>query len=139
MPSPENRRRRLRTIVGIAGSVYLFWWFTVELLLPGSWNPLPGRLMVVAADAVLFAASYRSSWVQRRLSPLFTAWCCLLVAHYTYLLVGNHGDPTWWVGCFVTFAATSICLHSSREVAAFSVFALGCVVYAAIIEKQVLH
>ncbi len=131
--------RRLRIIVGIAGAVYLLWWFTVQITLPGAFNPLPGRLLVVGADAALFLASLWSRPVARRLSALFTAWVCLLVAHYTYLLVGNHGDSAWWVGAFVTFAATSVCLQSPREVALFSVFSLACVIYAAAVEGQLAH
>jgi signal transduction histidine kinase len=128
--------RRLRTILGIAGAVYLFWWFTVEVSLPGSFNPLPGRLLVVGVGAALLVASFWSAAVSRHLSGLFTAWVCLLVAHYTYLLVGNHGDSAWWVGAFVTFAATALCLQSPREVALFSVFSMTCVVYAAAVEGQ---
>jgi PAS domain S-box-containing protein len=131
--------RRLRIIVGIAGAVYLLWWFTVELTLPGAFNPLGGRLLVVGVDVALFAASFWSSAVARRLSGLFTAWVCLLLAHYTYLLIGNHGDSAWWVGAFVTFAAISMCLQSPREVALFSAFALACVIYAAVLERQLAH
>ncbi len=130
---------RLRIIVGIAGGVYLFWWFAVELLLPGSFNPLPGRLAVVGLSGVLVGASYVSGWVESRLSALFTAWVCLLVGHYVYLLIGNHGESTWWVGAFVAFAASSMCLQSPREVAVFSLFALGCVVRAAVEEGQLRH
>jgi PAS domain S-box-containing protein len=61
---------------------------------------------------------------------------CALVAHYCYLIWGNHGESTWWVGAFVTFAATSMCVPSPREVALFSVFSLGCVVAVAAVEKQ---
>jgi PAS domain S-box-containing protein len=135
----EPGTRRLRTIVGIAGGVYLFWWFTVELLLPGSFNPLPGRLIVVFLDWLLLGASFKSRWVADHLSPLFTAWVCLLVAHYSYLLMGNRGDSTWWVGAFVTFAASSMCLQSPREVAVFSLFALGCVMGVAADEGQLRH
>src|SRR4029077_1829704 len=110
---------RLRTSVAIAGGVYLLWWFTVELLLPGSYNPFLGRFVVVVVDGVLLAASYRSLWVEAHLSALFTAWVCLLVGHYCYLVIGNNGDSAWWVGAFVTFAATSMCLQSPREVALF--------------------
>jgi PAS domain S-box-containing protein len=53
-----------------------------------------------------------------------------------YLLVGNHGDSAWWVGAFVTFAATAMCLQSPREVAVFSVFSLACVVYAEVVMGQ---
>ena len=130
---------RLRIVVGISGAVYLSWWFAVELLLPGSFNPLPGRLLVVGLNGVLVGASYWSRWVERRLSTLFAAWTCLLVGHYCYLLIGNHGEPTWWVGAFVTFAAASMCLQSRREVAVFSLFALGCVLRAAAVEGQLRH
>jgi PAS domain S-box-containing protein len=130
---------RLRVVVGIAGGVYLVWWFAVEALLPGSFNPLPGRLLVVGLNGVLLGASYRAAWVRRHLSTLFTAWTCLLVAHYCYLLVGNGGESTWWVGAFVTFAASSMCMQTRREVAAFSLFALGCALGAAAIEAQLRH
>jgi signal transduction histidine kinase len=126
----------LRTLVGLAGGVYLVWWFLVQALLPGSFNPLPGRLAVVLLAWLLVGASYRSRRVAARLSGLFTAWVCVLVAHYCYLVIGNHGDATWWLGAFVTVAAASMCLQSPREVSVFSAFALGCVVVAAAIERQ---
>ncbi len=130
---------RLRLVVGIAGGVYLLWWFLVQLLLPSSFNPLPGRLAVVLLDVVLFAASYRARWVEKHLSLLFAAWTCVLVAHYCYLLIGNHGDSTWWVGAFVTFAAASMCLRTSAEVTLFSLFALGCAMCVAASEGQLGH
>jgi PAS domain S-box-containing protein len=130
---------RLRLIVAIAGGVYLSWWFMVELLLPGSFNPLPGRLFVVALSGLILGASYASRWAERYLPALFTAWVCVLVAHYCYLLIGNHGEPTWWIGAFVTFAAVSMCLPSRRDVAVFSLFALLCVVRVAVVEGELLH
>jgi PAS domain S-box-containing protein len=135
----ESATGRLRVVVGIAGGVYLAWWFMVELLLPGSFNPLPGRLVVVGLSGVLLGASYRSGWIAGRLPTFFTAWVCVLVGHYCYLLIGNHGESTWWVGAFVTFAAVSMCLSSRRDVLVFSLFALGCVVYAAAVEGQLNH
>jgi PAS domain S-box-containing protein len=135
----DHATGRLRIVIGIAGGVYLVWWFMVELLLPGSFNPLPGRLLVVGLSGLLLAASYASRWVERHLSTLFTAWACLLVGHYSYLLIGNGGESTWWVGTFVAFAASSMCLQLPREVGVFSLFALGCVVRAAALEGQLRH
>jgi PAS domain S-box-containing protein len=131
--------RRLRTIVGISGAVYLAWWLLVEFLLPGSFNPLPGRLAVVGLNAALLGASYRSPWVERRLSTLYTLWVCVLVGHYDYLLIGNHGESTWWVGEFVAFATVSMCLRTAGEVAAFSLFALAGALGAAAAEGQLRH
>jgi PAS domain S-box-containing protein len=135
----DKAASRPRLVVGIAGGVYLAWWFTVEVLLPGSFNPLPGRLLVVGLNGVLLGASYRSRWVGIHLWTLFTIWACVLVAHYTYLLMGNRGESTWWVGAFVTFAAASMCLQSRREVAGFSLFALACAILAAAAEGQLRH
>ncbi len=135
----EADTRRQRIIVAIGGSVYFVWWFAVELLLPGSFNPLPGRLAVVGLDWGLLGASYFSPWVLRRLSPLFTAWACVLVAHYCYLIVGNRGDSVWWVGAFVTFAASSMCLQSSGDVIVFALFAFVCALFTAAEEGQLSH
>jgi PAS domain S-box-containing protein len=137
--SADEGIARLRSIVGIAGAIYLVWWFVVELVLPGSFNPLAGRLAVAGLSWVLLAASYRIHWVEIHLSKLFTTWTCLLVAHYCYLILGNHGDSTWWVGTFVTFAAVSICMQSRGEVAVFSVFALACVLVVAAAQGQLAH
>ncbi len=127
---------RLRTVVAVAGTIYLAWWFVVELVLPGSFNPLPGRLVVAGLSGVLLAASYRIEWVRIHLSKLFTAWTCLLVAHYCYLILGNQGDSTWWVGTFITFAAVSMCMQTRGEVAVLSVFALASVIVVAAIQQQ---
>jgi signal transduction histidine kinase len=131
--------RRLQWLVGIAGVIYLAWWFLVELVLPGSYNPLLGRLVVVCASGALVVASLLFRWVLARLSTLFAAWTCLLVAHYFHLLIGNQGDATWWVGAFVTLVGASMCLSSLRDVVALSVFALACAVRAAAIEGQLRH
>ena len=129
----------MRGIVGISGGVYLVWWFAVEWLLPGAFDPLLGRLLVVALSAALVGASYGNRWVETHLSALFAAWACVLVAHYCYLVIGNHGESSWWVGAFVTFAAASMCLQSRRDVALFSLFSLGSVVYVAAVEGQLRH
>ncbi|HEX3594439.1 MAG TPA: PAS domain S-box protein [Polyangiaceae bacterium] len=132
----DGATRVTRLVVGLGGGIYLLWWFAVELLLPGSFNPLSSRLIVVGLNAALFVASFRSRWVERRLSALLTAWLCVLAAHYCYLLVGNHGDASWWVGTLVTFAAASMCVQSTREAALFSVFSLACAIYAASVVGQ---
>jgi PAS domain S-box-containing protein len=137
--SVDSATGRLRILVGISGGVYFVWWFMVELLLPGSFNPLAGRLLVVGLNGALLGATYLSRRVARRLSTLFTVWVCLLVGHYSYLLIGNHGNSTWWVGAFVTFAACGMCLQSRRDVAAFSLFAMACVLYAAAVQGQLRH
>lgn len=135
----EGDVRRLRVLAASAGGLYLLWWATVEVLLPGSFNPLPSRLAVVALGGVIIAASYRSSWAERHLSSLFAIWLCVLVAHYSYLLVGNHGTSAWWIGAFITLAAASICPQTRHQVAAFSLFALGCFTVAAVLEGQIGH
>lgn len=135
----DSATNRQRVIAAIGGGVYLSWWFMVQLLLPGSFNPLPGRLLVVALSAALVVASGPSGWVRRHLASLFTAWACLLVIHYCYLIWGNGGESTWWVGAFVTFAAVSMCLHAPRDVAVFSLVSFCCAVALAAVEGQLRH
>jgi PAS domain S-box-containing protein len=137
--SEERDTRRLRVIVSTAGGGYLLWWLLVEVTLPGSFNPLTSRVAVVALAFALVAASHRSRWVERHLSSLFAAWLCVLVAHYSYLLIGNHGNATWWIGAFITFAGASMFPQERREVAVFSLFAFACVIAVALVEGQIAH
>ncbi|HVW24048.1 MAG TPA: PAS domain S-box protein [Polyangiaceae bacterium] len=137
--SEQGDTQRLRIVVASAATAYLLWWVLVEAMLPGSFNPLGSRLGVVALGAVLVVASRRSRWVERHLSSLFVVWLCVLVAHYSYLLIGNHGSPTWWIGAFITFAAGSMCPEERREVIAFSLVAFACVTLAALVEGQISH
>ena len=80
----EPALSHLRVIVAVAGSIYLAWWFCVEALLPGSFNPLLGRLLVVALDALLLGASLRSRWVDEH-EQIFEAFTQLEPLHRKHI------------------------------------------------------
>lgn len=135
----DHELRPIRNLTGAGAAVYLAWWFAVELLLPGSFNPLLGRLLVVGMGALLVVLSHTSRVVAQHLASLLAAWLCVVVGHYFYLVIGNHGDSTWWVGAFITVAAAGMCLHGPRALLVFSIFTMACVMATAAFEGQVAH
>ena len=80
----------------VAGIVYLVWWFVVEAVLPGSYNPALGRLVVVGAFFLSLAASFVSPAVRRQLGPVFSLCTWLLTAHYcTYCAMAAICPGPW--------------------------------------------
>jgi signal transduction histidine kinase len=112
-----------RRLVAFVGAVYLVWWVGVELLLPHAYNPLLGRLVVVAAIWAIAAASYASVWIAQRIAVLWTCGLWLLTAHYFYLFYENAGDLNWIVGSFVTVTAVTMGMLSRASLLAYSAFA----------------
>ena len=111
-----------RILLGVAGAVYLLWWFAVESLLPGSFNPLPSRLVVVAILWFVLALSFLSYRVCRILRPLFAFGMWLMTAHYFFLFYENSGDINWVVGSYITVTAISLGLMSGTSLLAYSAF-----------------
>ncbi len=116
--------RGYRTLLGLGAVVYLGWWFAVEALLPGSFNPLPGRLAVVAALALCFAATFVFAAARSHARHLFTACVWLLTAHYFFLFNGNHGVESWRIGTFITVGAASVAFTSRHALVVYSLFAM---------------
>src|SRR3989441_11956961 len=84
--------RLLSILFAVATVTYLLWWFAVEWLLPGSFNPLAGRLAGVA----LFWGGWGAA-CPRRFSPgalrgFFGAcvWAC--ASHCFYLFSFQRGQ-----------------------------------------------
>src|SRR5580704_1579535 len=98
-PTPAEVRT-MRRLLLVAAVVYFAWWFVVETVLPGAFNPLLGRLGVVSAFLVTLAASFISRAAWRPLRAAFVGCAWLLTAHYYYLFHGNHGDMPWAVGAY---------------------------------------
>ncbi len=115
---PIIRARRRLLLVG--GSVYFAWWFVVRAMLPGSYNPLPGRVAVVGLFLVAFAASFRSRVVRDNLDTAFSICAWLLTAHYYYLFERNGGAMPWAIGAYFVVVGVSACLSSRRSLLAHS-------------------
>jgi PAS domain S-box-containing protein len=119
----EERELRLyRRLCLFVGGIYLVWWAAVEALLPNAYNPLPGRLVVVAAIWAIVPASHASAWVARHARVLWTCGLWLLTAHYFFLFYKNAGEINWVVGSFITVTAVSLAMLSRASLIAYSAF-----------------
>lgn len=110
-----------RILVASGGGAYLVWWSFVELTLPGAFNPLLGRLGVVACFGLALAASYVWKGVADRLADVLAACCVILTAHYFYLLERNHADLNWVIGSYITITAICAILQTARSLLSYSV------------------
>jgi signal transduction histidine kinase len=115
--------RLYRRLCAFVGAIYLVWWGAVEAMLPQSYNPLVGRLVVVFAIWGIAGASYASVSVRDHLRELWSAALWLLTAHYFYLFYENAGDINWVVGSFITITAVSLGFLSRASLLAYSIFA----------------
>ena len=99
--------RLLSILFAVAAVTYLLWWFSVEWLLPGSFNPLAGRLAVVALFGGGWVAASTRRFSPDALGVYFGACAWILTAHYFYLFQGNRGQLDWIIGAYVTVLAIS--------------------------------
>jgi signal transduction histidine kinase len=127
-----------RRLLIIAGAVYFVWWFVVKAVLPNSYNPFPGRLVVVSLFFATLAASYASSLVRRHLDIAFSACAWLLTGHYYWLFLRNGGDMPWAIGAYVVSVAVGACLMSRRALFAYSIFTIALGVFVASYERALL-
>jgi signal transduction histidine kinase len=111
-----------RALLAAAGSVYFIWWFAVELFLPGSFNPLPGRLAVVGYFVVVLALSFASASIRNRLRALALSGLYVLTAHFFWLFYGNHGDNNWVIGSFITGVACTYAFLRPGPLLAYSLY-----------------
>lgn len=120
----EKEVTLFRRLHAIAGSVYLAWWFLLELLLPHYYNPISNRLIVIGWFALWFTLSFFSNWVRRHLRPLLDFGVLMLTAHFFFLFYRNGGDSNWVVGSFITVMAISYCFLSEITLLLYSLFVL---------------
>jgi PAS domain S-box-containing protein len=114
-----------RSLILATGVIYLVWWVTVQVFLPGAFNPLGSRLAVVFFCLAAFAASFLVPAVRRRLFEWHFACVCLMTIHYFYLFQGNRADIDWVVGSYITVIAVAACLQSARALFAYSLGVLA--------------
>jgi PAS domain S-box-containing protein len=119
-------------LLGLAGAVYLTWWFLVEKVLPGSFNPLLGRLLVVGYFFTAFALTALVPATRRYAEHLFYVGAVALTGHYFYLLHNNAEDMNWVLGVYVLVFALSVGVQSRAWLFTFSglSFGLGILVWA---------
>jgi signal transduction histidine kinase len=138
--APTRRAlRSLRRLLLFGGSLYLAWWFVVQAVLPGSYNALGGRLVVVAAFYVMLAASFLSEWMRRHLEEGLIACIWLLTIHYYYLFYRNGGDAAWAVGAYVVVVGGSALLSSRQSLFAYSLLTIAMATLVSFADRSLLH
>lgn len=120
----ESHLKFNRITLVAAGLAYLFWWFAVELVLPGSYNPIGSRLAVVCLCWTFGAASYFLPWIARRIELAFSLCAWIATFHYFYLFYMNQADLNWLVGCYITVIFACACLNSPLHLFAYCVYVL---------------
>jgi PAS domain S-box-containing protein len=125
-PNQSSEPRSFRVMLGLGGAIYLAWWFAVEALLPGAFNPLPGLLVVVGYFLSMFALTHVSDAFKRRAEQLFYFGALALVAHYFYLFHHNARDINWAVGAYVVVFALCVGVQSRVWLYLFAGFSFAC-------------
>jgi len=115
-----NRRAALG-----GGIAYLIWWFVVEASLPGSYNPLPSRLIVVSLFILTFFASYLVPKVAKYMGTYIQISLWALTLHYFYLFHRNQTDINWVVGSYITVMAVVSLIQSRVFLVAYTSFVLA--------------
>jgi signal transduction histidine kinase len=102
---------RDRRVLTVGACIYLLWWFGVEVLLPGSYNPLGSRLVIVVC-LLGVAASTRVDRFARFSGVCFTGCMLILTCHYDWLLLNNHDQVNWVIGEYITVLAVGATFSS---------------------------
>lgn len=113
-----------RLLLMASAFFYLSWWFAVEALLPGSFNPFLSRLLVSAFFIFVLLGSYISKSVLARIDFWFSACYWIATIHYFYLFHENKADINWIVGAYVTVMAVCACFQSSKHLLQYCIFVL---------------
>lgn len=122
--SSESSLRHNRIILGVSAAVYILWWFAVEALLPGSFNPLFSRLLASGSFLLVLGLSYRWDFFRRHIDR-FQALCAfLLTLHYFYLFDHNPNDVNWVVGSYITVVAVGLTLQGLYVLIVYSLLVL---------------
>lgn len=121
-----------RRMLGIAGVVYLGWWFAVEAILPGSFNPLPGRLAVVGYFFAALLVTTVVPALRPRAELFFYVGAVFLLVHYFYVFEGNVIDINWVVGAYMLVFALSVMVQSRQWLIGLSALSLllGIILFA---------
>jgi signal transduction histidine kinase len=138
-PRSTVELRTLRRLLLIGFATYLLWWFAVQALLPGSYNPLGTRMLVVAYFGLAWGASFARGMKIKTVERSLTVGVWLLTGHYFYLIHGNSGAMAWAVGAYIVVIAAGACLRSRGAQLAYSLSSMAVAVFVALYDPVLLR
>lgn len=111
-----------RLVLGIAGFVYLSWWFAVEAFLPNSFNPFLSRMLVAFSAWTILIATYFSARVRKNIDFWFSLVAWLITLHFYYLFYNNRLDLAWVWGSYMAVIAVAALMQTIRSMASYVIF-----------------
>lgn len=113
-----------RIVMVVAGTFYLSWYFVVEALLPGSYNPFLGRFFAVLCFFGAYGASFFSASVRKNIEFWFAFAAWVTTLHFYYLFYNNRIDITWVWGCYMAVITVSALMQTMRTMISYIVFVI---------------
>ena len=136
--TPSTLKTDRKFLLG-GGLAYFIWWFAVEWLLPGSYNPFLSRILVVG----FFLLGYGGSFFSKKIASLSSGWMTsglwFLTLHYFYLFYRNETDINWVVGSFITVIAACSCMQTLRSLLEYSGFVIVLSIVLMVLDQTLLH
>ena len=123
-PSSSSALQLHRRLLWIGAAFYGVWWAAVEIVLPGSFNPVLSRFVLVALILWAWAATFFIPWFRRNVSLLFSITAWLITLHYFYLFYANGGGTDWVVGSYITVMTINLCFLSRQALVSYSLFVI---------------
>lgn len=114
-----------RLVMVVAGAFYLSWYFVVEVLLPGSYNPFWGRFFTVLSFWIVYAATFFSVSVRRNIEFWFSFAAWMTTLHIYYLFYNNRIDITWVWGCYMAVITIAALMQTMRSMVTYVVFVIA--------------
>lgn len=113
-----------RMVMLVAGAFYFSWYFAVEALLPGSFNPFLSRFAAVMCFWGVYLATYFSEPVRKNIDCWFSfaAWTATL--HFYYLFYHNRIDIAWVWGCYMAVIAIAALMQTMRSLISYIAFVI---------------
>lgn len=108
-----------RIVMVVAGAFYLSWYFVVEALLPGSYNPFLGRFLAVLCFFGAYIASFFSTSVKQNMECWFAFAAWVTTLHFYYLFYNNRIDIAWVWGCYMAVITIAALMQTMRTMVSY--------------------
>ncbi|AZZ37929.1 hypothetical protein CIK05_14335 [Bdellovibrio sp. qaytius] len=114
-----------RIVLVVVGAFYLSWWFAVEALLPGSFNPFLSRFAAVLCLWGVYIATFFSASVRKHIEWWFSFGTWAATFHFYYLFYNNRLDIAWVWGCYMAVIAVAALMQTMRSMVSYVIFVVA--------------